>query len=127
MNYLAIGIAGAAGSILRYLTGLAGNASAFPAGTFTANMIGCFLLSFLTAGVFRLDKFPKQLAAPIGTGLIGSYTTFSAFSVEAVQLLEKGKLGIAVLYVLSSAILGFLFASAGFIMGKKLSERQPRL
>ncbi|KZZ84758.1 MULTISPECIES: CrcB family protein [Bacillaceae] len=126
MNYFAIGLAGAAGALLRYATGLAGSAAGFPAGTFIANMTGCFLLSFLTAAVFKMDNFPKKMAAPIGTGLIGSYTTFSTFSVEAVKLLDKGDVQMALLYIGGSAILGLLFSITGMIAGSAFLERVVR-
>ncbi|MBS2968152.1 CrcB family protein [Metabacillus sp. KIGAM252] len=126
MNYFAIGLAGAAGALLRYATGLAGSAAGFPAGTFFANITGCFLLSFLTAAVFKMDRFPKKLAAPIGTGLIGSYTTFSAFSIEAVQLMDKGDVQMALLYIGASAVLGFLFSITGIIAGSAFLERRVR-
>ncbi|WP_164462116.1 CrcB family protein [Bacillus sp. FJAT-42376] len=126
MKYIAIGLAGAAGAILRYLTGLAGTISGFPAGTFIANMSGCFLLAFLTAGVFKMDQFPKNLAAPIGTGLIGSYTTFSAFSLESVQLFEGNRFDLALLYIAVSGLLGLALAIAGYRAGNVLLERREQ-
>ncbi|MTH55680.1 fluoride efflux transporter CrcB [Bacillus mangrovi] len=125
MKYAAIGLAGAAGAILRYATGIAAEgAGSFPAGTWLANMAGCFLLAFLTAGVFHLDKFPKDLAAPISTGLIGSYTTFSAFSLEMVLLMEQGRFQKALFYFLASAVPGLFLSIGGWIAGTGLIKRR---
>ncbi|RWR11667.1 fluoride efflux transporter CrcB [Siminovitchia fortis] len=126
MNYLAVGIGGMAGSIIRYLISLYSInlwSGSFPYGTFTANMCGCFILGLLTGLNEKKEMIPKTIMLGLGTGMIGSLTTFSAFSVETVQLYESSSIYIAGLYVLLSAVFGLLLAWSGFYIGQKGSEK----
>jgi CrcB protein len=81
----------------------------FPLHTLLINVLGSLLLGLLVAAtggegaVWRL----------FGTGVLGAFTTFSTFGVEAVTLLERGKTALALTYVLTSALLGVLAAWAG--------------
>jgi CrcB protein len=81
---------------------------AFPLGTFLINVTGSFLIELLYAGT--------QVAwvkAFVGTGILGAYTTFSTFGVETVTLLEQKKVGMAVGYVVISALVGLGAARLG--------------
>jgi fluoride exporter len=121
MIYIFVGIGGAAGSLLRYLLGnfLMGlHPAAFPFGTLTANLAGSFLLGLLTENSLKDSRLPAGVAAAIGTGLIGSFTTFSAFSVETIGLLRQGQIILAFLYFFFSAAGGLGFAWAGLTIGK---------
>ncbi|MFC2949778.1 fluoride efflux transporter CrcB [Virgibacillus sediminis] len=102
------------GSMIRYFLGEWVHAGGgFPLGTFLINLSGCFLLGwFMTASVKK--KVQQKYIWMIGTGFLGSFTTFSTFSVETVGLIEDGAIGTAVLYVGLSIILGMLLAYAGF-------------
>lgn len=114
-DLLAVGIGGAAGAMARYaVASWIPLASGFPTGTLTVNLIGCFLLAWLfTAGSRRARMHPRvKLAA--GTGFIGSFTTFSTFSVEILELLSHHQLMPALLYVLASVVGGLGAAFLGF-------------
>lgn len=112
LNIALVAAGGAIGSVLRYLVGLAAARSlgpAFPFGTLTVNLVGGFLIG-LVAGVFamRADA-PQELRVFLITGCLGGFTTFSAFSLDVVTLLERGDSGLAALYLLVSV--GFSVAA----------------
>ncbi|UII54304.1 fluoride efflux transporter CrcB [Cytobacillus spongiae] len=120
MIYLYIGAGGAIGSLLRYLISLLAIGSwgnSFPYGTLCANLIGAFLLGWFTSTAGRKCLSP-QLTAGIGTGLIGSFTTFSTLSNELVSLIEQSAYVAAFAYAVISMIAGLLVAYLGMVLGK---------
>lgn len=110
----AIAIGGCVGAVARYAVGqgLPTPAKGFPWATFVVNVSGSAALCCLLVVV--VERLPRgHLARPLlGTGLIGAYTTFSTFSVEAVLLVRHGASPEAVLYVLTSLVAGL---GAGFL------------
>jgi CrcB protein len=111
---LLVAAGGAVGSVARYLVGLAaaGAPGQFPWGTLAVNVAGSFVLGALVGAV------PPGAASRLllGTGLCGGFTTFSAFSAEAVALAERGLVGRAGAYATASVALGVaaaLGAAAG--------------
>ncbi len=125
---LTVGCGGVVGAICRYLVQLAlpSRPGRFPTGTFMVNVSGSALLGFLL--VVLNERFAdRRLARPLlGTGLIGAYTTFSTFTVEAVLLARAGQVPTAVAYVGLSIVLGLgaglLGISAGRLSARRLSE-----
>ena len=73
----------------------------FPIATFIVNIIGCFLI-----GVVLNFDFSQSVYLLLAIGFLGAFTTFSTFAVEAVQLIEKKKYMVALIYVVSSGIIG---------------------
>jgi len=121
MGYLLVGIAGIIGASLRYLMGLPFSDTllhGFPLATFLTNMIGSFILGWFTTFLPKLKFLHPHVTTALGTGLVGSYTTFSTFSVETVQLITASKWGIALIYVLFSLWGGLLFSWLGYRTGK---------
>ena len=115
-----IGLAGAAGAIMRVLIGqVVPNVSGFPISTLTVNMIGTFLLCFIIAGAFRKLSAHKDVQDIVTTGFLGSFTTFSALSMETVLLVENNQFILAGLYVLCSIIGGLSAGALGFHLGRK--------
>jgi fluoride exporter len=100
MMFLYVAIGGALGASLRYLVAL--NVP-FPFGTFTVNVIGSFIMGFMV--ILLASKGFDRFMPLILTGMLGGFTTFSAFSLDALQLYEAGRAGEAALYVLASVIL----------------------
>ncbi|MFW6003288.1 MAG: fluoride efflux transporter FluC [Halanaeroarchaeum sp.] len=94
-----VGTGGALGAVLRQLVGQAVDVEGYPLGTFTVNVLGSFLLALLAFG-----GVGGQLGLFFGTGLAGSFTTFSSFSYETVRLWETGERGRAVLNAVSSIV-----------------------
>ncbi len=117
-----VALGGAAGAILRYLTGigvvrLLGH-TGFPLGIITVNVLGSFLMGvFVVAAAHR---GLTHLSPLVMTGFLGGFTTFSAFSLEAVTLYERGEVTSAAIYVMASvgfSILGLvlgLWVARGF-------------
>ncbi|MEX3016856.1 fluoride efflux transporter CrcB [Gymnodinialimonas hymeniacidonis] len=104
---LQVALGGAVGAVLRYLTGLGmirlfGH-SAFPLPILTVNVVGSFLMGVFV--VVAAHRGLTHLSPLVMTGLLGGFTTFSAFSLEAVTLYERGDIGQAALYVGASVIL----------------------
>ncbi|AVO38091.1 fluoride efflux transporter CrcB [Pukyongiella litopenaei] len=102
-----VAVGGAAGAALRYLTGLAvlrrfGHHD-FPVAIITVNVIGSFLMGVFV--VLAAQRGLTQYSPLVMTGFLGGFTTFSAFSLETVTLIERGAHGQAALYVLLSVLL----------------------
>ena len=111
---------GAIGASLRYLTGVAvvrviGH-TGFPVAIIAVNVIGSFLMGVFV--VMAAQRGLTHLAPFVMTGLLGGFTTFSAFSLEAVTLYERGDVGQAALYVGSSVILSILGLFAGLAVAR---------
>ena len=107
-NILTVGLGGFAGAVARYLLGgwvLHHTLSAkFPWSTFAVNILGCLAIGVLSGLAERLDWFTPPMRLLLLTGLLGGFTTFSAFGLETVHLLRRGELGIAASYVLASVL-----------------------
>ncbi len=93
----------------------------FPWGTFTINVTGSLLLGLLV-GVGVHHQVEDWLLAAAGTGFLGSYTTFSAFTWESLRLIEDGSVLVAILNLTASVATGATFAAAGLLLGDLLSR-----
>jgi len=89
--------------------------SAFPWATLLINVAGSLALGFLVARVW--PSAPAWLRAGLGTGLLGSFTTFSAVIVALLTLTAAGMTVLAVVYLLASLVLGFAAALLGIRLG----------
>ena len=107
---LLVAVGGAVGSMARYQIGsmvLARTETwAFPLGTFTVNVLGCLIAGILIGVAEYRDFLTLEMRLLIFTGFLGGFTTFSAFGVETVALIERGQYAVAATYVLSSVIVG---------------------
>lgn len=122
MKLWAVGLFGIAGALLRYLGGLWVRdwwALPFPLGTLLINYAGCLVLGWFAAWAAFRPKLPDWLRLGLGTGLVGAFTTFSTFSVEAVSLVQTGRPGTALLYVLASGLGGFALAWLGYGIARR--------
>lgn len=121
MNYLIVflgaGIGGASRHGVNVLAArLVG--TAFPAGTLVINVLGCLLMG-LIAGFFTFrGHLPQEARLFLTTGILGGFTTFSAFSLDAALLWERGDMGLAILYVLASVIFSLIAVSAGLALSR---------
>ena len=90
----------------------------FPAGTLFINVLGCLVMG-LIAGAFAFrGHLPQELRLFLTTGILGGFTTFSAFSLDAALLWERGEVGLAALYVGASVIFSLLAVAAGLILSR---------
>ena len=119
LTALSVALGGAIGATLRWLTGLLTlrvMGQGFPWGTVTVNILGSFLMGVLVVAL--ADRGGLRAAPFLMTGLLGGFTTFSAFSLDAVALLERGDLSLAAAYVGGSVLLGL----AGLVLGMAMTR-----
>jgi CrcB protein len=125
-NILFVGVGGFAGAVARYLLGgwILHHTLAlkFPWSTFGINVLGCLVIGLLSGLIERLDWFVPQMRLLLLTGLLGGFTTFSAFGLETVHLLRRGEPWIAVSYAAASV----LVCVAAVWIGLRLVELLPR-
>lgn len=117
MQVLLVALGGALGSVARYGVGFAAArwmGLGFPWGTLTVNIVGGFAMGLLAA---RIGPEQENLRLLLGVGILGGFTTFSAFSLETVRLMEQGPTP-ATLYVLASLILSVGACWLGYSLGR---------
>jgi CrcB protein len=107
---LLVALGGAAGSAVRYELGALvlrqTGPSAFPYGTFTVNVAGCLIAGLLAGLGERHGFLTAEVRLLVFTGFLGGFTTFSAFGVETIALVERGEWALAALYVSVSVACG---------------------
>jgi CrcB protein len=118
-NIALVGLGGMVGSIARYVVAavLAHRLSVgFPYGTFTVNIVGCFLIGLILGILARAGALASDLRLLLVVGFCGGFTTFSSFTYEIIELVEANRVMLAILYVVFSMLLGLLAAVAGLAM-----------
>jgi fluoride exporter len=109
---------GAMGAALRFglsrLVPLA--SSGWPWPTFLANIMGGVAMGLLAAWLLRAGAAGENIRLLLGVGLLGGFTTFSAFSLEMARMIERGALGLALGYALASVTLALLGLFAGMAL-----------
>jgi CrcB protein len=119
MTYLIVFLGGGLGAALRhginlFVGRLLGNG--FPYATFLINITGSLLMG-ITAGYFAFKGGGSQhVRLFLTTGILGGYTTFSTFSLDAVLLYERGEVGLAAVYVIGSVVLAIAGLFAGLAL-----------
>ncbi len=113
MTVVSVALGGAIGAVLRYLVGLA---VAFPLGTLTVNVAGSLIIGIVWA-VFNAKGLQAWLPF-IMTGILGGFTTFSAFSLDTLRLVETGRLAAAGGYAMASVLLSLAACAAGLWIAK---------
>ncbi len=118
MNFwLAIGVGAALGAWARWgLTVWLNTAVAIPLGTFMANAIGGFLMGIVLAFFQLIPQLSPEWRLFIATGFLGGLTTFSTFSAQAFELLQKQEYMWAILYVLAHVVASILLTILGYWM-----------
>lgn len=120
-NILLVGLGGGIGSILRYLSQRMADkiyAIQFPWGTFSVNIIGCFLIGLFWGMSFKSFDTNEHWKLFLMTGLCGGFTTFSAFTLEGIGLIKEQKLALFFLYVAASVLIGL----AATYLGMKITR-----
>ncbi|MFY0481908.1 fluoride efflux transporter CrcB [Flavobacterium sp. PLA-1-15] len=118
---LIIGLGGAIGSMLRYLTSVFVARfweNHFPLATFITNVIGCFLIGLFIGFLEKQQLANSDLKWFLITGFCGGYTTFSTFGYENFNLLQNQNMGIAFAYIASSVIIGLMAVWFGLFVAK---------
>lgn len=91
----------------------------FPAGTLVVNLLGCFVMGIFLASWTKSTP-PLELRALIGVGILGGFTTFSAFAGESLELLRRNAYGPAFAYMFGSVLGCLVLCALGFALGSKL-------
>ncbi len=87
----------------------------FPLGTLAVNTLGCFFIG-IVFGVADKGNLNGEWKLFLATGILGGFTTFSAFSLETINLFREGQLGFASLYITGSILLGLLATYSGVLI-----------
>ena len=116
-NFLQVALGGALGAMARLgVNILAGRLTALPLGTLAVNVAGCLAMGLL-ASVLAL-RGGQHLAPLLLTGVLGGFTTFSAFALDTLVLWERGAAGLAMGYVAASVLLSLAAVAAGLTIGR---------
>lgn len=116
-----VALGGAIGSVARYGVNVAGARAfglGFPWGTLAINVVGSLTIGFVTALVLRRWPEATDLKFFLTTGLLGGFTTFSAFSLDAAQLFERGAFALMAFYVGGTVLLSLLAVFVGLALGR---------
>ena len=119
INYLLVFFGGGLGASLRHTVNMACAktfGTAFPYGTFIINISGSIVMGLIAGYLAFKGEATQPWRLFLMTGILGGYTTFSAFSLDAALLYERGEIGLALFYVLGSVV----FSIAGLFAGLAL-------
>jgi len=123
MNYLLVFIGGGLGSALRHTVNVICPklfGAHFPYHTFIINITGSTVMGLIAGYLAFKGDAGQSWRLFVMTGILGGYTTFSAFSLDAAVLYERGEIGLAAFYVLGSVILSILGLFAGLALIRSL-------
>src|SRR6187402_3698027 len=124
LNYLLVFIGGGIGSSLRHtinLTCARCLGTAFPWGTFIINISGSLVMGLIAGYLAFKGEASQPWRLFLMTGILGGYTTFSAYSLDAALLYERGELGLAALYVMGSVVLSIAGLFAGLALVRQFT------
>lgn len=116
MTFLIVFLGAGLGGCLRHSVNLLCKSFTLPWATFLINVSGSMLMGMVVAYLAQRGHLSQNWRLFVATGILGGYTTFSTFSLDAALLIEKGKSGAACIYVASSVLLGL----AGLFAGMRL-------
>ena len=124
MNYLLVFFGGGMGASLRHAINMASMrafGTNFPYGTFIINITGSLVMGLVAGYLAFRGEASQPWRLFVMTGILGGYTTFSAFSLDTVLLYERGEIGLAVFYVLGSVLLAIAGLVAGLALMRHLA------
>lgn len=111
-HIMLVGLGGCLGAIARFkLSGFVLHHAMdwkFPLGTFVVNVLGCLIAGIISGLIERQEWFSPETRLFLMTGVLGGFTTFSAFGVETMFLLRRGEVAVAVTYVALSLLCGLV-------------------
>jgi CrcB protein len=123
LQYVAIAAGGALGAVLRFaLSGMAYNVlgQEFPWGTLAVNLIGCFVIGFLSQ-LFESMTISANMRVLILVGGLGAFTTFSTYALENMNLLRDGQITLALLNIAVSTVVGIFCVFLGVVIAEYLT------
>lgn len=122
-NMMLVACGGAIGSVLRYLAAVAGTrwlGPEWPYGTFFVNITGALAMGLVVEAIGRRFNASNELRLFVATGILGGYTTFSTFSLDASAIWERGDGIGAFFYVAASVLVGIAALFAGLAIGRNV-------
>jgi CrcB protein len=124
MNWILVAAGGATGAVARYALGIGAGrwlGKDLPYGTFIANLMGGLLMGLLVGWLaFRGDADQDRWRLLLGVGVLGGFTTFSAFSLETALMIERRHWEIAAIYVVSSVLFSVGALFVGLWLGRRV-------
>jgi CrcB protein len=124
MNLLIVFLGGGFGAVCRYLFGIGVVRLSSPAqgsvATLMINVLGSFLMGVLIGSMARMSGVNDRWRLLLGVGVLGGFTTFSSFSLEAVLMIERRAYALAAAYVVGSVVLGLTGLMVGLLVMRKL-------
>jgi CrcB protein len=120
--WLYIAVGGACGSVLRHAAQIGVQRAVghpFPVGTLLVNVVGCLLIGVVAALAGPL-AWREEHRLAVMTGVLGGFTTFSAFGLETISLVDHGRLPLAIANVVLSVAIGLLAVYLGLRLGERL-------
>jgi fluoride exporter len=115
-----VGAGGAIGAMGRFGLGLLGaqwGSGALPVATLVTNILGSLLMGILMAVSIReLNAIDPSVRLFLGVGVLGGFTTFSAFSLETFQMIQRGAVGLAIAYALASVVISVTALFVGYLL-----------
>lgn len=126
IQILLVGVGGFIGAVLRYsisiwISGKNSDPTSFPLGTLSVNVIGCFIIGLLAGSLLISGVISERAKLFLIVGLLGGFTTFSAFGYESLNLLRSGQSGTAAAYVLLTLAMTLFTTWLGYIIGKAIT------
>ena len=123
VKVLLIGFGGFAGTVFRYwVNEVISNryGEDFPTGTLIINVVGCFLAGLLFYFLYNRIPVNPTIRAVIFVGVLGGFTTFSAYGIQTFTLVRDGEVVLALANVIASNILGLVLVGAGYSLAKMI-------
>lgn len=124
MEFFLVALGGAAGASLRHLVNLAAMRIAgpgFPWGTVVVNIVGSLAMGLFIGILARRFNASNELRLFVATGILGGFTTFSAFSLDFAVLWERGETSLALSYAAGSVIISILALFLGLWLARSLA------
>ena len=121
VNFAFVGLGGALGACCRYSMSLllADSVKSFPLATLSVNVLGALIAGFVVTAFFSRGLMPGALQLFIVVGFLGGFTTFSAFSVESLRLLQSGEISMAMANILLNVVGSLLAVMLGAYLAAK--------
>ncbi len=113
-NFILVGLGGSIGSMLRFAIWHYIKSMNFPAATLLVNIVGSLVIGIVIGMSIKDAGFSQQWKIFLATGICGGFTTFSAFSIENLLMLQNGKYILSLFYISASIIFGIAAAWLGF-------------
>ena len=120
-NLLLVAAGGAIGAALRHLSGIAAlriMGAGFPWGTLFVNVLGSFIMGLFIAWMVKKTGVSNDMRLFVATGILGGFTTFSAFSLDVADMVERGAMGGAFIYIAASVIISLAAVFIGLWFGR---------